>query len=67
MSDQQLAEELHKQIIRKINKRKVQSPFIYNIWGADLADMPLISKFNKGIPFLLCVLIFPVNTHRLFF
>ena len=25
MSDQQLVEELHKQIIRKFNKRKVQS------------------------------------------
>ena len=23
--------------------------------GADLADMQLISKFNKGIHFLLCV------------
>ena len=39
MSDQQLAEELHKPIIKKFGKRKVHSPFIYNIWGADLADM----------------------------
>ena len=29
--------------------------YIYNIWGADLADMQLISKFNKGFRFLLCV------------
>ena len=28
-------------------KKKVKSPFIDNIWGADLADMQLISKFNK--------------------
>ena len=34
-----LAEELHKPIIRKFNKRKVHLPFIDNIWGADLADM----------------------------
>ena len=27
-----------------------------NIWGADLADMSFLSKFNKGIQFLLCVL-----------
>ena len=27
-----------------------------NIWGADLADMPLISKFNKGFRFLLFVI-----------
>ena len=26
-----------------------------NISGADLADMQLISKFNNGIRFLLCV------------
>ena len=56
MSDQQLAEELQKSIIRKLKKRKVQSSFIDNIWGADLADMQLISKFNKGVRFLLCVI-----------
>ena len=39
MSDQQLAKELHKPIIRKIKKGKAQSPFIDIIWGADLADM----------------------------
>ena len=27
-----------------------------NTWGADLADMQLISKFNKGFRFLLCVI-----------
>ena len=27
-----------------------------NIWGVDLADMTLISKFNKGIKYLLCVI-----------
>ena len=32
----------------------MQSPFIDNIWGADLADMRLISKFNIGFRFLLC-------------
>ena len=53
MSDQQLAEELNRRI-RKFKKRKVQSPFIDNIWGADLADMQLISKFNIGFRFLLC-------------
>ena len=55
ISNKELAEELHKPIIRKFNKRKVHSPFIDNIWGTDLADMQLISKFNKGFRFLLCV------------
>ena len=52
----QLAEELHKPIIRKFKKRKVYSGFRDNIWGADLADMKLISKFNKGFRFLLCII-----------
>ena len=51
-----LAEELHKPIIRKFKKRTVYSRFKDNIWGADLADMQLISKFNKGFRFLLCVI-----------
>ena len=50
-----LANELHKPIIRKFNKRKVYSFFKDNIWGADLADMQLLSKFNKGIKYLLCI------------
>ena len=51
MSDQLLAKELHNPIIKKFKKRKVQSSFIDNIWGADLSDMQLIGKFHKGIRF----------------
>ena len=54
--NEQLAEELHKPIIRKFKKREVYSAFKDNIWGAGLADMQLLSKYNKGIRFLLCVL-----------
>ena len=32
------------------------SEFKVNIWGADLAIMQLIGKFNKGFRFLLCVI-----------
>ena len=53
---EQLADELHKPIIRKFKKRKVYSAFKDNIWSADLADMQLLSKYNKGIRFLLCVI-----------
>ena len=52
----QLADELHKPIIRKFKKRKVYSSFGENTWGADLADMQLLSEFNKGFRFLLCVI-----------
>ena len=51
MSDQQLADKLLKPIIRKFKKRS--STFIGNDWGADLAGMQLVSKFNKGYRFLL--------------
>ena len=54
--NKQLAEELHKPIIRKFKKRKVYATFKDNIWGADLGDMQLLSKYNKGIIFLLCVI-----------
>ena len=54
--NQQLAEELHKSIIRKFEKRKVHAAFKDNIWGADLVDMQLLRKYNKGIRFLLCVI-----------
>ena len=63
ISNKELAEELHKPIIRKVNKRKVHSSFTDNIWGAYLANMQLISKFNKGIRILLCVIDILVNTH----
>ena len=56
ISNQELAEELHEPVIRKFEKRKVHSYFIDNIWRADFADIQLISNFNKGIRFLLCVI-----------
>ena len=40
--NEQLAEELHKPIIRKFKSREAYSAFKGNIWAADLADMQLI-------------------------
>ena len=48
-----LAEEFHKSVIKKFNKRKVYSQFKDNIWGVDLADTQSLSKKNKGIKYLL--------------
>ena len=45
---------------------KVHSPFIDNIWGADLADMQLVRKVNKGFRFLYVLLIVIANMHGLF-
>ena len=49
MPNQQLAKELNKQIMRKFEKRK-------EFGGTDLANIQLISKYNKGFQFLLCVI-----------
>ena len=55
-SNYQLANEIHKPIIRKFKKRKVYSSFRDDIWGVDLADMQSLSKDNKGIKYLLCAI-----------
>ena len=52
----QIINELHIPVIRKFKKRKVYSTFKDNIWGVDLADMQSLSKYNKGIKYLLCVI-----------
>ena len=52
LNNEILAEELHK----PIKRRKVYSSFKDNIWGVDLADMQLISKYNKGIGYFLCAI-----------
>ena len=37
--NEQLAEELHKPVIKKFKRRKVYAIFQDNIWVADLAEM----------------------------
>ena len=51
--NQQLANKIHQPIIRKLKKIKVYSSFKGNIWDVDLADMQLISKYIKGIRYIL--------------
>ena len=52
----QLANELHKQIIIQFKRRKIYSSFRENIWNVELADMQSLSKYNKGIKYLLCAI-----------
>ena len=56
MPNQHLIEEFLKTIIKKFEKRKVYSSFKGNIWGADKANVQLISKFSERIRFLSCVI-----------
>ena len=66
MSNQQLAEGLHKAITRTFKKHKVYFCFKDNIWGADLQmcseHVNVINEFN----FYYVLLIFTVNMHGLF-
>ena len=52
----QLANELHRQIIRKFKGRKVYASFRGNICGVDLADMESLNKYNEGVKYLLCAI-----------
>ena len=52
----QPANELHRQIIQKFKRQNVYSSFKDNIWDGDLADMQSLSKYNKGIKYLLCAI-----------
>ena len=53
MPNYQLANELHRQIIRKFNRGKVYSSFRDNTWSVNLADMQSLSKYNRRIRYLL--------------
>ena len=65
-NNEKLAEELYKSIIKNFLKRTIYSGFKDNIWGADLADMQLIIKFNKDLDFYYVLLIFFMNMLGLF-
>ena len=52
----QLANELHRQIVKIFKRRKVYSSFRDNTWGVDLTDMQSLSKYHKGIKYLLCAI-----------
>ena len=52
----QLANELHRQIIKTFKRQKLYSYFRDNFWGVDLADLQSLTKYNQGIKYLLCTI-----------
>ena len=46
--NEQLAEKLHKPVIKKIKRRKVYARFKANIWAADLGVMRSLFSKNKN-------------------
>ena len=55
LSNKEFSEELQKAIIKRFKKIKVRWSSIDNISDSGLDNTQLISKFNKGTRFLLCV------------
>ena len=49
--NEELAEELHKPVIKNFKKRKVYARFKDNIWAADLAEMESLSSKNKNVKY----------------
>ena len=54
--NEQLAEELHKPVIKKFKRRKVYARFKDNIWASDLAEIGSLSSKNKNVKYLWCVI-----------
>ena len=52
----QLAEELHRPVVRRFPKRREVVRGIDEIWAADLVDMQSFAKDNDGFKLLLAVL-----------
>ena len=53
---EQLAEELHKPVIKRCKRRKVYERFKGSIWASDVAEMGSFSPKNKNVKYLLCVI-----------
>ena len=54
--NEQLAEKLHKPVIKKFKRRKVYARFKGNNLASDLAEMESLSSKNKNVKHLLCVI-----------
>ena len=54
--NEQLVKKLHKPVIKKLKRRKVNARYKDNIWVADLAEMDSLSSKNKNVKHLLCVI-----------
>ena len=51
----ELAEELHKPVVKKFRKQKVYVNEIDEIWAADLVDLQVFSNYNDGVKYLLAI------------
>ena len=52
----ELADELHKPIRRKFQKRLVVAKNVDDIWAADLVEMQTLAKYNNGQKYILMII-----------
>ena len=54
--NEEIAEELHKLMIKNLKRRRVYTKFKDNIWAADLAKMVSLSSFNHAVKYFVCAM-----------
>ena len=54
--NEKLAEELHKPVTKKFERRKVYARFENNVCTADLAQMEASPSENRNVKYLLCII-----------
>ena len=54
--NEQIAQELHKTVIKNFQRRKIYARFKCDIWAADLAETKSLSSNNRSVKYLLCVI-----------
>ena len=54
--NEELAQDLHKIVIKTNLKNQVYARFKEHIWASDLAEMESLSSFNHGVKYLLYVI-----------
>ena len=54
--NEELAQKLHKPVIKKYKRRRAYGRFKDNLWAADLAEIGRLSSKNRSFRHLLCVI-----------
>ena len=54
--NEETAQELHKPVIKRFKRSKACAKFKDDIWAANIDEMGILSSFNRGVKYLLCVI-----------
>ena len=54
--NEETAQELHKPVVKRFKRSKECAKFKDDIWAANIDEMGILSSFNRGVKYLLCVI-----------